>query len=234
MRDRAPFSESTVMAHSVRIWDLPTRLFHWSLAACVIGLFISAKMGGNAMVWHLRLGYAALALLLFRLCWGFIGGRWSRFSAFLYSPARVLRYLRGQGDARDGVGHNPLGALSVFGLLGILALQVGSGLLSDDEIAFSGPLTRFVSGDTVAWATSLHTDVGQWLLVALVALHLAAIAFYTHIKRHSLVRPMVLGDKQLPASTPASRDDARTRLLAAVVLAAAAGVAWWVAQLGVF
>ena len=222
------------MAHSVRIWDLPTRLFHWSLAACVIGLFISAKMGGNAMVWHLRLGYAVLALLLFRLCWGFIGGRWSRFSAFLYSPARVLRYLRGQGDARDGVGHNPLGALSVFGLLGILALQVGSGLLSDDEIAFSGPLTRFVSGDTVAWATSLHTDVGQWLLVALVALHLAAIAFYTHIKRHSLVRPMVLGDKQLPASTPASRDDARTRLLAAVVLAAAAGVAWWVAQLGVF
>lgn len=222
------------MAHSVRIWDLPTRLFHWSLAACVIGLFISAKMGGNAMVWHLRLGYAVLALLLFRLCWGFIGGRWSRFSAFLYSPARVLRYLRGQGDARDGVGHNPLGALSVFGLLGILALQVGSGLLSDDEIAFSGPLTRFVSGDTVAWATSLHTDVGQWLLVALVALHLAAIAFYTHIKRHSLVRPMVLGDKQLPASTPASRDDARTRLLAAVVLAAAAAAAWWVAQLGVF
>lgn len=222
------------MAHSVRIWDLPTRLFHWSLAACVIGLFISAKMGGNAMVWHLRLGYAVLALLLFRLCWGFIGGRWSRFSAFLYSPARVLRYLRGQGDARDGVGHNPLGALSVFGLLGILALQVGSGLLSDDEIAFSGPLTRFVSGDTVAWATSLHTDVGQWLLVALVALHLAAIAFYTHIKRHSLVRPMVLGDKQLPASTPASRDDARTRLLAAVVLAAAAAAAWWVAKLGVF
>ena len=222
------------MAHSVRIWDLPTRLFHWSLAACVIGLFISAKMGGNAMVWHLRLGYAVLALLLFRLCWGFIGGRWSRFSAFLYSPARVLRYLRGQGDARDGVGHNPLGALSVFGLLGILALQVGSGLLSDDEIAFSGPLTRFVSGDTVAWATSLHTDVGQWLLVALVALHLAAIAFYTHIKRHSLVRPMVLGDKQLPASTPASRDDARTRLLAAVVLAAAAAAAWWVAQLGIF
>ena len=222
------------MHHTVRIWDLPTRLFHWSLAAAVVGSVVSAKMGGNAMVWHLRLGYAVLALLLFRLCWGFIGGRWSRFSAFLYSPARVLRYLRGQGDARDGVGHNPLGALSVFGLLGILALQVGSGLLSDDEIAFSGPLTRFVSGDTVAWATSLHTDVGQWLLVALVALHLAAIAFYTHIKRHSLVRPMVLGDKQLPASTPASRDDARTRLLAAVVLAAAAAAAWWVAQLGVF
>ena len=158
------------MAHSVRIWDLPTRLFHWSLAACVIGLFISAKMGGNAMVWHLRLGYAVLALLLFRLCWGFIGGRWSRFSAFLYSPARVLRYLRGQGDARDGVGHNPLGALSVFGLLGILALQVGSGLLSDDEIAFSGPLTRFVSGDTVGQATAYHTGWGQGLLIALLGL----------------------------------------------------------------
>ena len=234
MRDRAPFSESTVMAHSVRIWDLPTRLFHWSLAACVIGLFISAKMGGNAMVWHLRLGYAVLALLLFRLCWGFIGGRWSRFSAFLYSPALVLRYLRGQGDARDGVGHNPLGALSVFGLLGILALQVGSGLLSDDEIAFSGPLTRFVSGDTVGQATAYHTGWGQGLLIALVLLHIAAIVFYTVAKRQAMVGPMLRGDKELPTAVPASRDDARTRLAAAAVLALASGAAWWVAQLGAF
>lgn len=219
---------------SVRIWDLPTRLFHWSLAASVVALFITAKVGGNAMTWHLRLGYVVLALLLFRVVWGVVGGRWSRFTSFVYGPGRMLRYLRGQAQPLEHAGHNPLGALSVFALLGALLAQVLTGLMADDEIAFSGPLTRFISGDTVAWATSLHTDVGQWLLVALVALHLAAIAFYTHIKRHSLVRPMVLGDKQLPASTPASRDDARTRLLAAVVLAAAAAAAWWVAQLGVF
>ena len=229
-----PASASASTPVPVRVWDLPTRLFHWSLAASVVALFITAKVGGNAMTWHLRLGYFVLALLLFRVVWGVVGGRWSRFASFFYGPGRVLRYLRGQGEAQEHVGHNPLGALSVFALLGALLAQVLTGLMADDEIAFSGPLTRFVSGDTVAWATSLHTDVGQWLLVALVALHLAAIAFYTHIKRHSLVRPMVLGDKQLPASTPASRDDVRTRLLAAVVLAAAAAAAWWVAQLGIF
>ena len=219
------------MAHSVRIWDLPTRLFHWSLAACVIGLFISAKMGGNAMVWHLRLGYAVLALLLFRLCWGFIGGRWSRFSAFLYSPARVLRYLHGQGDARDGVGHNPLGALSVFGLLGILALQVGSGLLSDDEIAFAGPLTRFVSNAVVGQATGYHKEIGQYLVMGLVALHLLAVLFYVLVRRERLVRPMVHGDKTLPAPTTPSRDDAASRALALVVLAASGALAWWVSTL---
>ena len=146
----------------------------------------------------------------------------------------MLRYLRGQGDVRDGVGHNPLGALSVFGLLGVLALQVGSGLLSDDEIAFSGPLTRFVSGDTVGQATAYHTGWGQGLLIALVLLHIAAIVFYTVAKRQAMVGPMLRGDKELPTAVPASRDDARTRLAAAAVLALASGAAWWVAQLGAF
>ena len=120
----------------VRIWDLPTRAFHWSLAACVTGSIISAYIGGNAMVWHLRLGYAVFTLLAFRVLWGFAGGRWSRFANFIYSPATVLRYLRGQSRAHEHheAGHNPLGALSVFGLLALLAAQVGTGLFADDEI----------------------------------------------------------------------------------------------------
>ena len=113
--------------HTVRIWDLPTRLFHWALAACVIGLVITAKVGGNAMEWHFRLGYAVLALLVFRVVWGLIGGRWSRFSAFLYSPARLVRYLRGNAHPEDSAGHSPLGALSVFALLAVLGAQVGTG-----------------------------------------------------------------------------------------------------------
>ena len=84
------------MSHTVRIWDLPTRLFHWALAACIVGLVVSAKLGGNAMVWHFRLGHAVLALLLFRLVWGLVGGHWSRFAVFWVSPARLLRYVRGQ------------------------------------------------------------------------------------------------------------------------------------------
>jgi len=222
------------MAHTVRIWDLPTRLFHWSLAASVIGLVVTAKMGGNAMVWHFRLGYAVMALLLFRIVWGLVGGHWSRFSAFFYSPARLLRYLRGQGHADDSVGHSPLGALSVFALLAVLGAQVGTGLLSDDEIAFAGPLTRFVSGEVVGQATGYHKDVGQYLLLALVALHVLAILYYVFARRQKLVAPMVGGDKQLPAPSPASRDDTLSRLGAAVVLGLSSGVAWWVSGLGAF
>lgn len=218
--------------HTVRIWDLPTRLFHWLLAACTIALVISAKVGGNAMLWHFRFGYVVLALLLFRLVWGLVGGYWSRFAAFLYSPARMLRYLRGQGTPEDGVGHSPLGALSVFGLLAMLALQVGTGLFSDDEIAFAGPLTRFVSGDGVSLATSLHKDVGQYLVMTLVALHLLAIAFYSVVKKLSLVPAMITGDKTVTTSVTPSRDDAVSRLSALVIFLLCSAVVAWIVSLG--
>ena len=81
----------------VRVWDLPTRLFHWVLALAVIGLVVTGKVGGNAMVWHFRLGYVVFALLLFRLVWGLVGGHWSRFVAFIYAPATLIAYLRGEG-----------------------------------------------------------------------------------------------------------------------------------------
>ena len=123
------------MSTTVRVWDLPTRIFHWALVASVIDLVITAKLGGDAMAWHFRCGYAVLTLLLFRMVWGLVGGHWSRFRSFLYSPATVLRYLRGQGAPEHSVGHNPLGSGSVFALLGFLLLQVASGLFSDDEIA---------------------------------------------------------------------------------------------------
>ena len=98
------------MAHRIRVWDLPTRLFHWLLALCVVGLVVTGKVGGAAMDWHARLGYAVLALLLFRLAWGFIGGHWSRFATFLYAPRSVGAYLAGRGHPDHLVGHNPLGA----------------------------------------------------------------------------------------------------------------------------
>jgi len=200
--------------HTVRVWDLPTRLFHWSLAVCVIGLVVTANIGGNWMNWHLRLGYAVLTLLLFRLVWGFVGGHWSRFRTFVFSPTALWRYLRGQGDADQNIGHSPLGALSVLALLCVLLLQVGTGLISDDEIAFSGPLTRFVSGDTVASATSYHKDIGKFIVIGLVVLHLAAILFYKLARKQSLVLPMVSGDKQLPVAATNALDSARSRLLA--------------------
>lgn len=219
-------------SHTVRIWDLPTRLFHWVLAASVIGLVVTAKVGGNWMEWHFRLGHLVLALLVFRILWGLIGGRWSRFASFVYSPARVWRYVRGNGSASDSVGHSPLGALSVFGLLGVLAAQVATGLLSDDEIAFAGPLTRFVSNAVVGQATTYHKEIGQYLVIGLVVLHLLAIAFYVVVKRQRLIKPMVQGDKSLDGPAVASRDDAVSRAGAAVVLAGSVALAWWVSSLG--
>lgn len=220
--------------NTVRIWDLPTRLFHWLLAVSVIGLIVTAKVGGDAMNWHFRLGYVVFALLLFRLVWGFVGGRWSRFASFFPTPARLGRYLRGRARPEDHAGHNPLGAFSVLAMLLVLAAQVGTGLFSDDDIAFAGPLTGLVAGSTVRAASSYHKDVGQLLVIGLVALHLLAIAFYFFAKRKNLVRPMVTGNKTRAevGGVTAATDGFRRRALALVLIALAAGVVTWVVKLG--
>lgn len=220
--------------YTVRVWDLPTRLFHWVLTLCVIALVATAKLG--AMEWHLRLGYGVLALLVFRILWGLLGGRWSRFTAFVYAPGHVLRYVRGLGQGgrhtHDEVGHSPLGALSVFALLAVLVAQVGSGLFSDDEIAFAGPLTRFVSNAWVGQATQYHKDIGQYLLLGLIAVHVLAIAYYVLVRRQRLVGSMVHGDKSLAVPAEPARDDGRSRLLALVLALVSAALAWWVSGLG--
>lgn len=218
---------------AVRVWDLPTRLFHWVLALAVVALVVTAKIGGNAMIWHFRLGYLVLALVVFRILWGLVGGRWSRFSSFVRSPGTVLRYLRGdsRSDEHLDVGHNPLGSLSVLALLFFLTLQVGTGLVADDEIANVGPLNRFVSSAVASQATHWHKDYGQWILLALVAMHIVAILFYLLGKGKNLVRPMISGDKPLPPGTPPAADGAAPRLLALVLAAACGGLAFWVSRL---
>jgi cytochrome b len=216
--------------NKVRVWDLPTRIFHWALVAGVLGLAISGTLGGNAMVWHFRFGYAVLTLLLFRIVWGLVGGRWSRFGAFIYSPQSVFNYLKGRGKDEHSVGHSPIGAGSVFAMLGFLLAQVGTGLLSDDEIAFAGPLTRFVSNASVSLATNYHKNIGKWILLALVLLHVAAIVFYLW-RKHNLVGAMLHGDKELVTAVPPSRDDAASRSAARVVLAACAAGVYWISTL---
>jgi cytochrome b len=224
----------TEAAKPVRIWDLPTRLFHWVLALSVVGSIVTAKIGGNVMLWHFRLGYLAMGLLLFRIVWGLVGGRWSRFRSFVYGPGRVWAYLRGERapGGQDDVGHSPLGALSVWALLGLLIFQVATGLVADDEIANVGPLNRFVSEHVAHLFTGWHKEVGETVLIALLVLHVLAVLFYRFARRQDLITPMITGDKPLPAHTPASADGWRHRLGAVVLAVAVAALVSWVVQLG--
>ncbi len=214
-------SQHPASVRTVRVWDLPTRIFHGLLLACVAGLFATAYAPGHWIDWHARLGYVLLALLLFRLAWGFLGGHWSRFRHFV-APR----------SAQAALGHTLSGAIAIAVMLLALLAQVGTGLIGDDEIAFTGPLNRLVSTDLGLAATAWHKGVGQWVLVGLIALHVAAVAFYLVVRRENLVGPMVHGDKQLavPASAqataqaaPASADSLGSRLLALLVLAVCAG-----------
>jgi cytochrome b len=216
----------------VRIWDLPTRLFHWALVICFIGLFITAKTGGSAMTWHFRIGYSMASLLLFRAVWGFIGGRWSRFTAFIYGPRSTVAYLRGQAPPEHSMAHNPMGALSVYAMLFFLIAQVSTGLFSEDKGEVFGPLSMFVSSSTVRLVSGYHKNVGQLLLLLLVSMHLGAIAFYYFWQKNNLVKPMIVGDKLLPGNVAPSRDDTVSHIVGAIVLAVCAVAIGWIVRLG--
>ncbi|MDO8959184.1 MAG: cytochrome b/b6 domain-containing protein [Rhodocyclaceae bacterium] len=171
------------------IWDLPTRLFHWSLAVLVVAAFITAKIGGNAMIWHGRIGLAIIGLLVFRIVWGLVGSTYARFFQFVRGPATILAYLRG---AWQGQGHNPLGALSVLALLGILTAQAATGLFANDDIAFEGYLTPLIGSDLSGKLTGIHHLLEKGLMF-LVALHVGSIVYYARVKKHNLVKPMING-----------------------------------------
>lgn len=182
-------SHTETTLQPVRVWDLPLRIFHWTLAAAVFASVATGWVGGLWIEWHGRLGLLILGLLLFRLIWGLVGSTHSRFSSFFPTPSGIRAYLRGEWQ---GLGHNPLGALSVFGLLGVAALQVSSGLFANDDIAFQGPLYTLIHSEASNTLTGLHRLLAN-LLLGLVVLHLTAIAFYARIKGENLVRPMLTG-----------------------------------------
>lgn len=201
----------------IRIWDLPTRVFHWSLVVLVVALIVSGKIGGNFMDWHGKFGLAVVGLLCFRLVWGVLGSTYARFASFFPTPARLRAYLRGEWKEP---GHNPLGALSVFALLGLLGLQVATGLASNDDIAFRGPLFELAGKALSDQLTGIH-KLSINVLFALIALHIAAILFYVHVRKDNLVKPMITGWKQLPQARPASGGGI-TAFVIALTLAAAA------------
>ena len=190
----------------IRVWDIPVRLFHWLLVLLVITLFVTGKLGGNWLEWHRRAGFGVLGLVTFRILWGFAGSHHARFVNFVRGPSAVRAYARSvmHKHAPHTVGHSPLGALSVVTMLGLLLLQAVLGLFSNDDIMLEGPYASMVSKALSDQLTSLH-KLNSNLILILIGLHIAAIAFYFFYRKENLVKPMISGDKFLKAdaATPA-------------------------------
>ena len=208
------------------VWDLPLRFFHWLLAACVAGSWLTHELGTPWFAWHARIGYTTLVLVCFRIAWGFVGPMHARFASFLRGPRATLAYLRDlSGGAADSVGHNPLGGLSVVAMLALLLLQAVTGLFANDDIFNSGPLYGYVSDAQSDRLTGLHKGNFDWLL-ALIGLHLAAIAYYQFTGRRDLLRPMLTGRKPASQVPPQAGIGNQRVWLAITLVLVAAGLLW--------
>lgn len=213
----------------VKVWDLPTRLFHWTLVLLVLLQFATADWGLLSMQWHFYFGYATLALVLFRLLWGLFGSETSRFRHFLRGPRSVHAYIRSTFWQKAGhpVGHNPLGGWSVVAILTCLIIQAVTGLFASDDITAFGPLSGKVSDASVRLLTAIHS-FNQGVLIALIGLHVAAVLLHALVRKENLVHPMLHGHKWLHRD-PGLRIAPIGRALLLALLAAgavAAVVAW--------
>lgn len=209
---------------TVRLWDLPVRLVHWSFVALLPALWWTGDHGQIDR--HKQFGTVMLGLVAFRLLWGLFGSATARFADFLAGPQRIIAYLRGTAEPRPG--HNALGGWSVVGLLGLLAAQATIGLFAQDIDGIeSGPLSYLVSYDAADRARHWH-QLGFNLLLGLIALHLAAILYYAAIKRDNLTKAMITGHKAYGAAVVQPRIAPAWRVVSCAVIAA--GLAWWISN----
>jgi cytochrome b len=214
-------AESTL---NVKVWDAPVRLFHWLLVALATVSVSTGYLGGNLMRWHVWSGCGILGLLVFRVLWGFAGSTYARFAHFVRGPGAVREYARELASRTPSytIGHNPLGGWMVIALLASAALQAGTGLFANDDIATEGPLYAKVGKALSDRITAWH-DANAVVLLVLVCLHVAAVLFYLWYKRENLLRPMFSGSKQVPArALPPARFPGFARAAAAALVAAAA------------
>lgn len=211
----------------IKVWDLPTRLFHWTLVLAIPFMWFSADAGGNWLGRHVQVGLLILGLWVFRVCWGLWGSDTARFADFIQGPAQIKRYLAGQITENEQPGHNPLGALMVVGLLAAIGLQLLTGLFAADENTWlhSGYLNSWVSDDTGSLMRTIHVNF-FWFLLALIVLHVAAVIAYKVIKKINLIHPMFTGYKTLQGEVKPLRFAPVSKLVMA--LAVALAVMWWV------
>jgi len=211
------------------LWDLPVRLFHWLLLVAVVTAWASVEL--DAMSVHIWAGQAVLGLVLFRLLWGVLGTRTARFASFVRSPTVALAYAR---NLREQIkvlhlGHNPLGAFSVLGLIALTLLQAGTGLFADDDVMTQGPLAHLLSSSTREWITSWH-KLNFNLLLGMIALHVLVIALYLRVGGQNLLRPMVTGKACAPDDRPVDGEEntATPWMRFALSVGVAVGVVWGV------
>jgi cytochrome b len=211
----------------IRVWDLPTRAFHAALAVLVVFSFVTGKVGGEWMQWHVRSGYTILTLLIFRLAWGIVGSDTSRFTGFVTGPRAALRYARETLAKRHPFtpGHNPLGGWMVVFMIAILLVQVSTGLFADDEIATQGPLAAKVSDALVSRLTTIH-KYNVWLIAGAAGLHVLAVSTYQWGFKVDLLGPMVHGWKGVPAGQQPAEPQRASTILALVLLGVAAAAVY--------
>ncbi|MGH8091422.1 MAG: cytochrome b/b6 domain-containing protein [Rudaea sp.] len=217
------------MSEFVRIWDLPTRAFHWTLAVLIALQYATGEFHFLDMRWHFWFGYATLALIAFRVLWGFCGSQTSRFADFLRGPAAVWRFLRSQSskNPQTRVGHNPLGGWSVVALLTDIAVQGVSGLFASDDIDTDGPFVARVSDATVKLMTRVH-HWNENVLLTLIGMHVVAVLLYLLVKHEDLITPMLSGRKRAADARSLRFVDARMAFALFVLCAAAvAAMVWW-------
>ncbi len=212
------------MNKRILLWDLPVRIVHWSFVVLLAAMWWSGEEGDLEL--HRRLGLVFLGLLAFRLLWGLLGSESARFTGFVKGPGAVLAYIRKGAAANARPGHNPLGGWSVLVLLGLLALQIGLGLVAQDVDGLeSGPLNHLVAYETADAAREWHEVIFN-VILAVVAVHVGAIAYYLVVKRDNLVRPMLTGRREVPGHVAEPRRAGAVAFLACLAIAVA--LALWI------
>jgi len=208
------------MSVKVRVWDAPLRVFHWSLVIAVVAAIATGLQGGSWMDRHATIGLVIVGLLSFRLAWLVLGSTYARIPALFSAFIALPRYLK--GDWRK-LGHNPLGVMSMVALLLMLGWQAVSGLFTNDEIAFSGPLSRLVSKSDSLYLTGLHR-LGFWVLVGLISLHVLAVLYHVFVLKHNIVKPMLTGETEQTDKQQQPAVGGGWKAFALALVIAAAGV----------
>ncbi|MEA2744606.1 MAG: hypothetical protein QOG25_2977 [Acetobacteraceae bacterium] len=212
----------------MKVWDLPVRLFHWSIVVLILAAWLSQEF--DRMNLHMWIGYTILTLVLFRVVWGIIGSDTARFRRFLRGPVAAFRHLahirRREPDLE--IGHNAAGGWMVLVMLALLGVQAGTGLFSNDDANTEGPLMHLVGKGRSDWLSHIHSLNFTFIEIVIV-LHVLAIGTYAVLKRQNLVRPMLTGTKIMPPGLTAPR--LANPALALLTLAVAAGMVTWVVRL---